>query len=488
MSSAASEREGKDFGEVPVSIAIGGNIGDRLGNLHNGLQLMRAAGIKTVWTSNLYESAPAYVTDQPAFLNGVVEVRTGLAPLELLKTLKRVEAELGRDFGGQRFGPRPLDLDILYYGRGANEVVMKTEVLEIPHPRISERGFVLQPLLDVLSKDSDRHGVSDKVRKMVAEGGTNPYAEKGTPPRLFEGIPPGLERVVPLNGELRNPAKRVLIMGILNVTPDSFSDGGRYDDTEAAVSRARKMAEEGADIIDVGGQSTRPGATRLTTEEELARVVPVIQRLAADPERLHGACLSIDTFDSKVARATVEAGAHMVNDVSGGALDPDMYSTVADLRVPYVLMHMRGDPTNMQSKSNTTYSDVTADVARELMPRIRAAMEAGVPAWNLILDPGVGFSKKGATNCQLIRDIPKLRRELAESGVYGLADLPILIGPSRKKFLGDITRVKTPEERDVATAAAVAVAMERGANIVRVHNVALIKQAIQVIETIKSPS
>ena len=189
-----------------------------------------------------------------------------------------------------------------------------------------------------------------------------------------------------------------IVMGVLNVTPDSFSDGGLHADTEAAVTHGRFLASQGAEIIDVGGESTRPGATRVPEVEEMERVIPVIEALVA-----HGITCSVDTMRASVARAAVAAGARIVNDVSGGLADPDMLSTVADLGVDYVAMHWRGHSEVMQQ--HTDYTDVVTDVFAELAARRDAALAAGITAERIILDPGIGFAKTSEQNWQLLRGL-----------------------------------------------------------------------------------
>jgi 2-amino-4-hydroxy-6-hydroxymethyldihydropteridine diphosphokinase/dihydropteroate synthase len=271
--------------------------------------------------------------------------------------------------------------------------------------------------------------------------------------------------------------RRTQIMGILNITPDSFSDGGRHAGVAAAVRHAKAMAAAGADIIDIGGQSTRPGSDLLTAEQEAARVLPVIQALMQEEETARMP-LSIDTFYADVAAAAVEAGATMVNDVSGGTMDPRMHRQVAELGVPYVLMHMRGTPQDMQHRRHTAYSDVIADVAAELTQAASAAIAAGIEPWRLVLDPGLGFAKTHDGNVALLAGLPALRAALPPP----LAHLPQLLGPSRKGFLGRLTGRQVAAERDWATAAAAALCVAGGANIIRAHNVEAVRDACRVAD------
>jgi dihydropteroate synthase len=268
-----------------------------------------------------------------------------------------------------------------------------------------------------------------------------------------------------------------LIMGVLNVTPNSFSDGGKWgDSTRNAVERALEMEQQGAHIVDIGGESTRPGADDVSAEEELRRTIPVIEGIRERSE----VAISIDTRKSVVARAAVNAGADIVNDVSGGTFDDLMLSTVAELGVPIVLMHMRGTPKTMQSM--TEYEDVVADVARTLMERSQAAECAGIPRWIQILDPGIGFAKDQRQNLLLLKDMLRLRALTDE--------LPILIGTSRKGFIGKITGVSRAEDRDVGSVASFISALSFGSrskscDIVRVHNVEAARHAALVLDAIK---
>ena len=242
----------------------------------------------------------------------------------------------------------------------------------------------------------------------------------------------------------------MLIMGILNVTPDSFADGGRHNDFEAAVARGLEMIAEGVDIIDIGGESTRPGAERVSEAEELERTIPVITELTK-----HGARISIDTMRASTAEAAVKAGASIINDVSGGLADPEMLQTAARLQLPYIAMHWRGQSKDMNSKA--IYGDVVIDVISELRERITAALDAGIEVGNLIIDPGLGFAKDAEHNWEIINSIDSF------------VDLgyPVLVGGSRKRFLGG----DSPDEREQATIDLTKRLATTGVWAVRVHSV-----------------
>ena len=242
----------------------------------------------------------------------------------------------------------------------------------------------------------------------------------------------------------------MLVMGILNVTPDSFADGGRHHEFDAAVKRGLEMIAEGVDIIDVGGESTRPGADRVSQEEEIARTIPVITELAK-----HGATISIDTMRASTARAAVKAGAAMINDVSGGLADEAMLQTAAELKVPYIAMHWRGQSKDMNSKA--VYGDVVNEVIAELNERINAALNAGIHKDKLIIDPGIGFAKDAEHNWAIIDAIDRLVA----------MGYPVLVGASRKRFLGG----DSPDQREQATIELTKRLGTSGVWAVRVHSV-----------------
>lgn len=261
-------------------------------------------------------------------------------------------------------------------------------------------------------------------------------------------------------------ADRTLVMAVVNVTPDSFSDGGAWFAPDAALARARAMLADGADLLDIGGESTRPGSERVTAEEETARIIGVVEALAAD-----GAILSIDTMNAATARACVEAGARIINDVSGGLHDPAMLSTVAELGVPYILQHTRGEPDTMTSLAQ--YDDVIADVVRELEQRVEAALAAGVLEENLILDPGLGFAKNGDQNWDVLAGLDAL----------DALGFPLLVGASRKRFLADVVPdavAGDARERDYATTSVTALLAAEGVWGVRVHEARPNRDAVEV--------
>ncbi|KAJ2081222.1 trifunctional dihydropteroate synthetase [Coemansia sp. RSA 988] len=483
-------------------IALGTNIGDRLQNLHQALNRLNTdlPMSHVTETSFLYETAPMYETDQPSFLNAACLVKTRLGPLELLDGLQRIEAAMGRDYSMYRNGPRVIDLDILFY----DELIMRTERLTIPHALLHERRFQLGPLCDI-DGDLMHHHLGKTAAALHRHLTTH------------SDVPNDIVRVTPLSNHCFMPfsdgssaserggilkslspetQKDTVFMGILNCTPDSFSDGGCYTSLDAAVEHARELVRSGADIIDIGGQSTRPGAVQIGADEEIKRVVPVVRRLRDEGIELP---ISVDTFYADVAAASLDAGADIINDVTGGYFDPAMLPLVAKRQCPYVLMHMRGDPSTMESMND--YSEYCGDVVRgtrfELAQRVRAALDHGVPKWNIILDPGIGFAKEGAQNFEILRRLPELtashiraaprqslpstaQNDVEEEREEGFVDedlaaelvnYPVLVGSSRKRFIGSVTGKSDAKDRVWGTAATITAAVQGRASIVRVHDV-----------------
>jgi 2-amino-4-hydroxy-6-hydroxymethyldihydropteridine diphosphokinase/dihydropteroate synthase len=279
---------------------------------------------------------------------------------------------------------------------------------------------------------------------------------------------------------VQDATRKTHVMAILNLTPDSFSDGGVQTGLETIKASVANFITAGATIIDIGGQSTRPRADFLGPEEEKARILPVVRAIREMPEAERIA-ISIDTFHSDVARETILAGADIINDVSAGLLDGRMLSTVAELGKTVVLMHMRGDPHTMTQL--TDYPDgVVHGVARELLARLQAALEAGIPPWRIILDPGLGFAKNQEQNLELLRSLRRLREGTDYSSP--LRTYPWLMGPSRKGFVGNITEVAEASRRSYGTAAAVTASIEGGADIVRIHDVSEMIQVTKMADAI----
>ena len=263
--------------------------------------------------------------------------------------------------------------------------------------------------------------------------------------------------------------KQTYLMGILNVTPDSFSDGGQFNTLDAAIAQAHHLVNSGAHILDIGGQSTRPQAEEISLAAELERVVPVIRAL-----RGHGvnAPISVDTTKAAVARAAVAAGADWVNDISGAVYDPEMLGAIAEMHIPIVLMHMRGTPKTMQQL--TEYQDLMGEIYEFLARRAEAAIALGVPSNHIMLDPGIGFAKNYEQNLEILRQLSKLRS----------LGFPLLVGTSRKGFIGHILNQPKAQERVWGTAATCCAAIAQGADVLRVHDVKEMREACLVADAI----
>ncbi len=277
------------------------------------------------------------------------------------------------------------------------------------------------------------------------------------------------EFVLRWNNHSLNLGKRTLIMGVLNVTPDSFSDGGLFFKKDRAIEQGLAMAREGADIIDIGGESTRPYAETLSHDEELARVIPVIEALSKEINLI----ISIDTTKAPVAGRALSAGACMINDISALRFDPEMASVAAEAGVPIILMHMQGTPGNMQD--NPTYNRLIPEIFDFLKDAIDRATRAGIRKDLIVVDPGLGFGKKFHHNLEII------------NGLHRFSSLgrPVLLGISRKAFIGHILD-KTPPERDTGTMASVSAAIMNGAHIVRVHNIKMTLETVKIIDAIRT--
>jgi dihydropteroate synthase len=273
--------------------------------------------------------------------------------------------------------------------------------------------------------------------------------------------------------------KRPLVMGVINMTPDSFSDGGTYNDLGAGLAQARLLILDGADIIDIGGESTRPGAERVPVLEEISRVVPLIEALkAADWFTASGAKISIDTMNSQTAAAAVAAGASIVNDVSGGLADPAMHKVVAATDATYLLSHWRGFSQNMDSLNQ--YADIAADVVAELSEQVAIAIANGIPRSRIVVDPGLGFAKDLKQNWELVARLDEVEK----------LGLPVMVGASRKRFLAGVLDAENPvsvdnSRRDLATAVLTALLLQRKLWGIRVHNVQASVDAIKLVEALR---
>ncbi|GAB7334445.1 hypothetical protein MBLNU13_g06447t1 [Cladosporium sp. NU13] len=465
-----------------VVVALGSNVGNRVEEIEKACRAIDAdPDMRIVDTSFLYETKPMYVEDQERFVNGACEIETSLTPIELLDRLQAIEQGHGRVKLVDK-GPRNIDLDIAIF----RDEIVETERLTVPHLLMHEREFVLRPIMDLRSVQKWR----------------NPRSKESLLAMFNKIIQPGLvdkdstepmDVVAPLTTDAMiypmDPCRKTLVMSILNTTPDSFSDGksNTLDPLSLRETAAAHIAA-GATIIDVGGQSSRPNAPDVTAEEEINRVLPAIAAIKSLPEA-EGIAISVDTYRAAVAEAAVNAGAHIVNDISAGALDPHMLSTVARLGCTYIMMHMRGSPATMQSPENCTYGRLQHEILSELEIRVALAIKAGVRRWRIVLDPGIGFAKTQDQNLELLR-IPLVRRNAPPGSARpsGLARtlsrMPHLVGCSRKGFIGNITGVTEPKDRIFGTAAAVTASVRIGADIVRVHDVQEMAQAAKMADAI----
>jgi dihydropteroate synthase/2-amino-4-hydroxy-6-hydroxymethyldihydropteridine diphosphokinase len=430
-----------------VFLALGSNLGRRHSNLQQAVAAL-GAFMKVETVSPVYETAPWGKTDQPDFLNVCLKAMTELDPGALLDGCKLTERKLGR-VDGERWGPRLIDIDIIFY----NDEILETGRLMIPHPSLAERAFVLAPLAD------------------IAPDFVHPLHNKSVSQLLGDLNDSTVQRLEGRRSWLRIPqlfewGRQTYVMGILNATPDSFSgDGlaGGGDLISAACSQALAFEEAGVDIIDIGGESTRPGSQPVSAEEELARVIPVVEAVRDTV----GVPISIDTYRAQVARAAMEVGADWVNDVWGLHMDPEMAELIAEEGCPVVIMHNRSKPKSVAQEEKLggryvgiNYDDLIGDIRQELQESVDLALAAGVQERQIIVDPGIGFGKTVSQNLQLLNEI-NLFREMG---------YPILVGASRKSFIG-YTLDLPPEERMEGTAATVSIAIDRGADIVRVHDV-----------------
>ncbi|GBE83404.1 Folic acid synthesis protein [Sparassis crispa] len=562
---ALPERSGHDETVYAhrAAIALGANLGDRFANIELALRLLempdgtgrpRAA---VVDTSFLYETAPMYVTDQPQFINGACMIETDMNPRSLLAFLKDIEATVGR-VSSFRNGPRAIDLDILTFDAMTvdtrpeskkDKLDNLTGELVVPHPRIAEREFVLRPLSDMIP-DYVHPVLGKPVRtlllELVAKQSTDtPAMSKVVPFPRYPYISPSIATVTPgipsvpptatywtfpvySSTSSRRPLQKSYVMGTLNATPDSFSDGSRHNTTPAAVAYATASVAGGADIIDVGGYSTRPGAAYVSPDEEISRVIPVVEAIrglsseqntvSADARlsaRTADVPISVDTFRWEVADAAVRAGASCINDVyafTGPAYPLDMSAAeyflkfreiARELAVPVVLMHSRGDAASNKDYSAYSYAAdsrgrgaVLEGVRVELGEKVEAAVRGrgGLRRWLVIVDPGVGFSKTLEGNLEVLRASSEITAAHPHRR-NPLAGFPQLIGTSRKSFLGTILaqpdtggayegRKTRPDERGWATAAAVSCAVQQGAEVIRVHDVLEMGDAIRVAQAL----
>jgi dihydropteroate synthase len=420
-----------------ILIALGANLpsleGGPAETLRRAVARLAARGLTIVARSRLYLTEPVPRSRQPWYANQAIAVDTRLSPHDLLGALQAVELEFGRE-RSERNAARTLDLDLIAY----DDIRLDTPDLILPHPRMQERAFVLAPLADIAPAWRHPDGGATVETMLRCVDRSNVRALRPTP----------------------------LLMGVVNITPDSFSDGGHFQKADAAIAHARRLIEEGADILDIGGESTRPGADPVEPEQELARILPVIQAVAAEA-KARNRLVSIDTRHARTMAKVIESGATMINDITALA-DPQSRRVVAESGVPVILMHMLGDPRTMQA--NPEYGDVVSDVAAALGMARDKAIAAGVAADRIWLDPGLGFGKTLEHNLALLDATRKLKA----------LGQPVLVGASRKSFIGRVDRDGPASDRLGGSIAAALTAAARGADAVRVHDVAQTRQALAV--------
>ncbi|KAF9224957.1 Dihydropteroate synthase [Gyrodon lividus] len=528
-----------------AAIALGSNLGDRFANIETALRLLEApktllddlaedAEASVVDTSFMYETAPMYVADQPRFANCACIIETNLTPMVLLRLLNKIETVVGR-VPTIRNGPRAVDLDILTYDSHIIDTRpedCRTTLdnligeLVIPHPRMSEREFVLRPLNDMIP--GFVHPVYQKnIRTLLNEVlSTKPNNDfpmlKVIPFPRYPSDEAGVTKtdILPVSPTAKywtvvstDPSggprpHKTHIMATLNVTPDSFSDGSLHNALPAAIAYTAASVASGADIIDIGGYSTRPGADFVSTQEETNRVVPVIKAIRSHAdEDVRTTLISVDTFRWEVTEAAVRAGANCINDVYAftGPEYPlvqqsakhllQMRKVARELGVPVVLMHSRGD-----AGSNKDYNDypggLMEGIKTELGEKVEAVVKGsgGIRRWLVVIDPGIGFSKPADAQFALLRNASSITADEPGNPLIGY---PQLIGASKKSFLSAVLEQPDPEgtykgrqtlaqERGWATAAVVACAVQQGASVVRVHDVLEMKDVVAVASAIWS--
>lgn len=453
-----------------IYLGLGSNLGDRLQNLQDAVRQL-APEVHVSRLSSVCETEPWGYTDQPRFLNLALAAETSLEPHALLVHLKKIEANLKRETTF-RNGPRTIDLDILFYGN----LVLNTPDLVIPHPRLVERAFVLVPL-DEIAPGFVHPVLHKTVHDLAGQTDTSSVSlfQAATLDCPQEELNKRTKPAYPLEW-----GSRTFVMGIINVTPDSFSGDGllsQPDAVRAAVAQACRFVQEGADILDIGGESTRPGSQPVDAEEEMQRILPVIRAV-----RQLGlpVILSVDTYKARVAEAALQAGADWINDVWALRGDPELAAVASDHHAPIILMHNRSKPNDAALDRRlggryvgAQYKDLLGEIKQELLESVESALSAGVEKGRIILDAGIGFGKTVNQNLDLLNR----QDEICSLGY------PVLLGPSRKSFIG-YTLDAPPDQRLEGTAAAVAVGISRGVDIIRVHDVAAMVKVARMTDAI----
>ncbi|CAF1481583.1 unnamed protein product [Adineta ricciae] len=507
-------------------IAFGSNQGNQIKNINEALYHLEKAKINVVSTSSLYISKPMYHKDQADFFNGVVKVSfKDLSPLDLFKKCKEIEYVYINRVKKFTNGPRLIDLDILLY----DDIIYNTNDLIIPHKSMLERSFVLQPLCELLRFDILHPVTAESFHHHLAQllaSKSNETLQESSD--LLQIVPvPRLELdhdKNPLKFDQLKYSRPALIMGILNVTPDSFSDAGaNYNASAKEIeTTALRLLDEGATILDIGGVSTRPGSIAPSEEEELRRVLPVVKIIReSENVRLSTCLISIDTFRAKVAEQCLNLGADIINDNSMGLHDPEIFDIVAKYGCPYVMNHTRGTPDTMSKLNNyepNTNKDITEymvdplnpsfnvknwdpqvanlinGISRELGLQMLKGFKRGIRKWQVILDPGIGFAKHLPQSLIVIKHASHFKKysmmvnehcdDDVEHFYLSFNGLASLLAPSRKNFLGRICDEPVPRDRVMSTGAAIMACVQQNADIVRVHDVKEMKKVVKVIDAI----
>lgn len=412
-----------------VLLSLGSNVGDRKFNLIAASNLIKDI-LSNNKISEIYETEPWGKTDQPKFLNLCISGETNLNPRELLKLTKSIEKSIGRK-QSEKWGPREIDIDILFY----NHDVIDLPELKIPHPEIQNRSFVLVPLSEIAP--SFIHPV---INKSIVE----------------------LAQSIDTSG-VKKHNQKTQIMAILNATPDSFSDGGEINNKSKLDHKIKQIISEGADIIDVGGESTRPGYIPVNAEEEISRVVPVITAIRKQSRSIP---ISIDTQKAAVARAALEAGANIINDISA-LNDPEMAKVAVNYNCPIILMRNIGIKNNLLEETNKQFEQI-----------INKALDSGIKNEQIILDPGLGFGDLRSQNFDLLPGgSVEANLELTKKISSYSHNFPVLIGGSRKRFIGEMMNEPNAKKRTSGSIELAVMAANAGAYAVRVHDVAETKKA-----------
>ncbi|UJR19830.1 hypothetical protein I4U23_022963 [Adineta vaga] len=507
-------------------IAFGSNQGNQIKNINEALYYLEKAKINILSTSSLYISKPMYYKDQPDFFNGVIKVSfNDFSPHDLMKKCKEIEYEYINRIKKINNGPRSIDLDILLY----DDIILNTNDLIIPHQSMLERSFVLQPLCELLSFDTLHPVTAEPIHHHLTQLlNSKPDETLQESSDLLQIIPiPRFE----LDHD-KNPFKfdqlkykhPTLIMGIMNITPDSFSDGGdNYNVTaEEIETTALRLLDEGATILDIGGVSTRPGSIAPSEEEELRRVLSVVKILRkSENEKLSTCLISIDTYRANVAEQCLEAGADIINDISMGLYEPKIFDVVAKYGCPYIMNHTRGTPSTMstlnnyESNTNEDINEYMVDplnssfnvenwnvqvanlingISRELGLQILKAFKSDVRKWQIIIDPGIGFAKNLSQNLSVIKHASFFKKysmlvnerceENIEQFYLTFNGVATLLGPSRKKFLGTICDEPIARDRVISSGATIMACIQQNTDIVRVHDVKEMKKVVKMGDAI----